>query len=103
MMSRRRLCVVSRYSSSCQPAGQRLAVPGHVEGHHPVVAGDRLVGHQVAELAAVAARRVQADEAECPGPPPQYWCAAAAEGQPEVPSHDGLEISHARAPRDAAR
>ena len=46
------------------PAGgrQRLAVPRHVEGQHAEVPRDLRVVQQVAELAAVGARGVQAHE-----------------------------------------
>src|SRR5690606_33668282 len=40
----------------------RLAVPRHVEGDHAIVRRDRLVAHQVAELAPVGAGGVQADQ-----------------------------------------
>ena len=42
--------------------GERLAVPRHVEGDHPVVRGHRVVEHQVPVLAAVGAGGVQAEE-----------------------------------------
>src|SRR5215468_6358658 len=42
--------------------GANFAVPGHIEGEHAKMACDVLVQHQVAELTAVGAGGVQADE-----------------------------------------
>jgi hypothetical protein len=74
---------------------KRLAVPRHVEGEHAEVARDRLVEHQVAELAAVGAGGVQADERDAlPGFLEVDAVGTAAERQVDVAADDRLDLRH---------
>src|SRR5262249_43618253 len=80
---------------------RRLAMPRHVEGENAKVPGDVLVHHQVAELAPIRPRSVQADERNpLPGLLEVDSVRAAAQLEPQVAAGDRLERAggHGRPP-----